>query len=158
MWQATLRSWNIYTKALTIRTICFSTSDVPKKLIHPAFKSLMTSSRLLRVSWLTGGKDNQVQNCSNLTSNKSLLLSVSSSFVHGLSTSTQPLKTFLSNVRSTVAFGFSSWHIKSSLVRTLEGFLKVSGNSFSGHSQTLQSRNRHTVSYTHLTLPTKRIV
>lgn len=73
-----------------------------------------------------------------------LPLSVSSSFVHGLSISIQPLKALASSVRSTVPWGFPSWHTKWSDERLrYDGFLNDSGNSFSGHSQTLQSRNRH---------------
>ena len=75
---------------------------------------------------------------------ESLPLSVSSSFVHGLSVSIQPLKALLSSVRSTVACGFPSWQAKLSDWRVrLNGLLKGSGNSLSGHSQTLQSRSLH---------------
>jgi hypothetical protein len=72
----------------------------------------------------------------------SVPLSVSSSFVHGLSISVHPLKALLSNVRSTAASGFPSWQTRSFNGRSL-GFLNDSGNSLSGHSHTLQSRNRH---------------
>jgi hypothetical protein len=73
---------------------------------------------------------------------RSVPLSVSSSFVHGLSISVHPLKALLSNVRSTAASGFPSWQTRSFNGRRL-GFLNDSGNSLSGHSHTLQSRNRH---------------
>ena len=70
-------------------------------------------------------------------------MSVSSSFVHGLSISVHPLKALLSKVRSTAAWGFPSWQTRSVIERRRSGFLNDSGNSFSGHSHTLQSRNRH---------------
>lgn len=70
-------------------------------------------------------------------------LSVSSSFVQGLSISVQPLKPLLSSVRSTAACGLPSWHTRSSDEKPRLGFLNDSGKSFSGHSQTLQSRRRH---------------
>lgn len=50
--------------------------------------------------------------CNKLDQGKDkLLLSVSSSDVHGLSVSTHLLKTLLSSVLSTAACGFPSWHI-----------------------------------------------
>lgn len=71
-------------------------------------------------------------------------LSVSSSLVHGLSISIQPLKALVSSVRSTAASGFPSLQTRSSDERPrLEGLLSGSGNSCSGHSQTLQSRKMH---------------
>lgn len=80
----------------------------------------------------------------NKQNNDNLPRSISSSFVQGLSVSIQPLNARLSRVRSTVACGFPSWHIKSSEERLCcLVFLKGSGNSFSGHSQTLQSCSRH---------------
>lgn len=71
-------------------------------------------------------------------------MSVSSSFVQGLSVTVQPLKALLSRVRSTAACGFPSWHTGSSDGSPCwRGFLNDSGNSPAGHSQTLQSLNRH---------------
>lgn len=73
-----------------------------------------------------------------------LPLSVSSSFVQGLSVSIQPLKALLSSVRSTDPCSLFSWQTKLSDGRPrCKGLLNGSGNSFSGHSQTLQSRKRH---------------
>lgn len=70
-------------------------------------------------------------------------LSVSSSFVHGLSTSTQPLNALESIVRSTAASGFSSRQTRLLEESRWLCALNGSGNSVSGHSHTLQSRKRH---------------
>lgn len=79
-----------------------------------------------------------------LLKEKKLPLSVSSSFVHGLSTAIQPLKVLVSSVRSTISWGSPLWHISGlDEILLCGGFLNDSGNSLSGHSHTLQSRNMH---------------